>query len=60
MMTNKEICNFIKNKLKNREKLTNIVESFLDKSCATTTHSNFSKLGGKGCDNMSAILIVFK
>lgn len=58
--SNEEVASTIQGNLDNKLPLDQILTKFLDLNLAKETSSRLIILDGKGCDNMTAILIVFK
>lgn len=54
ILTDEEICKFIKDRMATEKTLSKICEELLDKCLAPDTTQ------GVGCDNMSAVIIAFK
>ena len=55
-LTNQEVVDFISTRLKSNMKLTKILEEMMDQIIAPDIYTET----GVGCDNMSAVIIIFK
>ena len=55
-LTNQQACDFVKNRLNNKGKLSKIIEEMMDSICAKDLYN----ATGLGCDNMTCMIIVPK
>ena len=55
-LTNQQACDFVKNRLNNKGKLSKIIEEMMDSICANDLYNE----SGVGCDNMTCMIIVPK
>ena len=55
-LTNQQACDFVKNRLNNKGKLSKIIEEMMDSICAKDLYN----ATGLGCDNMTCMIIIPK